>query len=41
MDAKEKAIKRLKTALAHKREWKREMEDEFAAKGENVNIVFL
>lgn len=41
MDAKERAIKILKAAIEHKKQWQREMEDEFAAKGENVNIVFL
>ena len=38
---KKQALDFLKKAIEHKQEWKREIEREFAEKGEPVNVVFL
>ena len=38
---KEEALLFLKEAIRHKQEWKKEIEEEFASKGESVNVVLL
>ena len=36
---KEAALNFIKTAIKHKQEWRKELEEEF--KGKDVNVVFL
>ena len=38
---KEEALASLKKAIQHKQEWKKEIEQEYAKKGEQVKVVFL
>ena len=38
---REEALASLKKAIHHKQEWKKEIEQEYAKKGEQVKVVFL
>ena len=38
---REEALASLKKAIQHKQEWKKEIEQEYAKKGEQVKVVFL
>ena len=38
---REEVLASLKEAIRHKQEWKKEIEQEYAKKGEQVKVVFL
>lgn len=38
---KESALNRIKAAMAHKKEIKASIENEYASNGKSVNVVFL
>ena len=38
---KEEVLASLKKSIQHKQEWKKEIEQEYAKKGEKVKVVFL